>query len=149
MSNQDTGYTSVQYTMHMDAGSYWQRTISAETVPGVTIAPCVDARMQVRNAQEQLVLGMYAVGTQPTITINPDGSLVLTLTSALTAQFGQGFSGVVQSVGYWGIGRAYLYDLFVLYTAGSGEWTRIVWGTIQVNPAVSAVLSFPGVTPPA
>ena len=148
MSNPDTGATSVQYTMHMDAGSYWQRTISAATVPGATIVPCVDARMQVRNAQEILVLNMYAVGPQPSIVINPDGSLVLTLTSEQTAQFGQGFPGVVQSVGYWGIGRAYLYDLFVKYVAGSNDWNRVVWGTVQVNPSVSSVLSFLTDPPP-
>jgi hypothetical protein len=43
--------------------------------------------------------------------------------------------GAVQAVGIWGIGRAYVYDLFVLYATGVQD--RIMRGFFYVDPNIT------------
>jgi hypothetical protein len=46
------------------------------------------------------------------------------------------YPGSVQAVGYWGIGRSYLYDLFATYTT-SGVPGRIMRGFFNVSPNIT------------
>lgn len=129
------------FTFHINAGEDWTRTINAEN-PALQTQPVAQAKMEVRNSMQILVMTLDSTTTpNPAITINGDGTLTLHLTTAQTLQFGVGFPGVVQSVGYWGIGRAFVYDLFVKYGSTSAVWSKLLYGTIQVTPAVTVDLS--------
>lgn len=136
--------TAVQYSLHLEAGAQWSRTIDS-SIPGIVLPSVVtEARMTVRNSMNVVVMTLDSSGTSPAITIVPGTgnnppTYVLNLTSTQTLQYGVGFPGVVQSVSYWGIGRAFLYDLFV--TGGGSEWAKLLYGTIQVVPAITTTLT--------
>lgn len=127
------------YTFHMNPGEDWQRTINPQLF-NVETAPPINAFMEIRNPQLILVQKLdTTTAPTPAITIG-SGQLVLHLTSKQTLGFGVGFPGVVQSASYWGIGRAYLYDLFVQYAVTNPVWVKLIYGTIQVKPAISTDL---------
>jgi hypothetical protein len=94
------------------------------------------AVMEIRNANGILALRLDAPSSR--CTIGQDGA---TVTLHITADdsmnyFAWGnYPGSVQAVGYWGVGRAYLYDLFVTYQGGPQD--RILRGFFHVDPSIT------------
>lgn len=113
----------------------WQRTVRVRAQPNGVIVPFSDAAMEIRNANKQLVVRLDV----PTgsIYIQGDGSALLHLTQDQTASlFNTGFVGTYQAVGLFGIGRAFPYDMFVVWAA-SGLRDKLLKGFINVDPAVT------------
>jgi hypothetical protein len=122
----------------MEAGEDWQRTIVVEPVAGGTLT-FTNVSMDIRNSA--MVLTVHMALADPTNTISVTGTannLLLHLESSVTTQFGTGFPGVLQSVGYFGVGRVYLYDCFVEI---SGAWQKLMGGFITVVPAITQTFS--------
>ena len=58
---------------------------------------------------------------------------------SLTAFAHGNFPGTYQAVGIWGIGRSYIYDLFITYTNGVQD--RLLRGYFFVDPNVTQVFT--------
>lgn len=127
------------FTYHLNAGEDWTRNIIAQN-PSFAEQPVAQAKMEIRNSAMTLVMTLDSTVNNSGLVVNSDGTLTLHLTSAQTMKFGIGFPGVVQAVSYWGIGRAYLYDLFVKYGVSGAPWAKLQYGTIQVVPAITVDL---------
>jgi hypothetical protein len=124
------------YDFYLDAGSDWQTVVRLrDPLSGLLIA-ISDAVMEIRNANG--VLALRLDGPSSRCVVLGDGASIqlhITPEDSLTYfQYGN-YPGAVQAVGYWGIGRSYLYDLFALYTAGVQE--RIMRGFFNVEPNIT------------
>lgn len=130
-----------QYDFYLDAWADWQRTVAITDSQTGRLIPLDDAVMEIRNTNWVLVLRLDAPSSR--CTILEDGATIqlhITAEDSL-AYFAQGnYPGAVQAVGFWGIGRSYVYDLFATYTA-SGVQDRIMRGFFNVDPNISRPLS--------
>lgn len=125
------------YTQDFDlsARADWQRLVRARSQVDTTIIPFSDAAMEIRNSNKQLVVRLDTSNGR--IYIQPDGSALLHLTQTDTSSlFNTGFVGTYQAVGLFGIGRAFPYDLFVVWAA-TGLRDKLLRGFINVDPAVT------------
>jgi hypothetical protein len=125
----------VRYDFQLDSGADWQQVVRMRD-PNGNLVPISTALMDIRNANG--VLALRLDGASGRCMVLDDGaSIQLHITSEDSLTYFQwgNYPGSVQAVGYWGIGRAYLYDLFVLY--GTGVQDRILRGFFQVDPNIT------------
>jgi hypothetical protein len=126
-----------QYDLYLDAWADWQRTVAIRDSQTAQLVPLSDAVMEIRNTNWVLVMRLDAASSR--CTILEDGATIalhISQEDSLT-YFAQGnYPGAVQAVGFWGIGRSYLYDLFATYTA-SGVQDRIMRGFFNVDPNIT------------
>jgi hypothetical protein len=126
----------VQYNFQLDAGSDWQYVVRLRDPNTGNLVGVTAALMDIRNVNGVLALHMDAASSRCTV-LADGGSIQLHITpqdSLTYFQWGN-YPGSVQAVGYWGIGRAYNYDLFVLYATGVQE--RIMRGFFHVDPNIT------------
>jgi hypothetical protein len=130
-----------QYDFYLDAWADWQRTVAITDSQTGSLVPLDNAVMEIRNTNFVLVMRLDAPSSR--CTILSDGATIqlhITAEDSLT-YFAQGsYPGAVQAVGFWGIGRSYVYDLFATYTA-SGVQDRIMRGFFNVDPNISRPLA--------
>lgn len=132
-----------QYDFYLDAWADWQRTVAVRDSQTGLLVPLSDAVMEIRNTNFVLVLRLDAVNGR--CAILDDGATIQLYISAedSLAYFAQGnYPGAVQAVGFWGIGRSYLYDIFATYAA-SGMQDRIMRGFFNVGPNISRPMVMP------
>jgi hypothetical protein len=130
-----------QYDFHLDAWADWQRTVGVRDSKTGQLVPLDNAVMEIRNTNFVLVLRLDAASSR--CTILADGATIQLHISEedSLAYFAQGnYPGAVQAVGFWGIGRSYIYDLFATYTA-SGVQDRLMRGFFNVDPNISRPLA--------
>jgi hypothetical protein len=125
-----------QIDFRCDAGADWQRLIRLRDIGTGMLCGLDDAVMEIRNANFQLVLRLDAASGRCAIQYDR-ATIALHISSedSLAAFFRGNFPGTYQAVGIWGIGRSYIYDLFVTYTAGAQD--RIMKGFFYVDPNVT------------
>jgi hypothetical protein len=126
-----------QYDFRLDAWTDWQKTIGIRDSSTGLLSPLSDAVMEIRNQNFILVMRLDAPSSR--CTILPDGATIqlhITSDDSLTYFAYGNYPGAVQAVGFWGIGRSYLYDLFVTYAA-TGLQERIMRGFFNVDPNIS------------
>jgi hypothetical protein len=129
------------YDFHLDAWADWQKTVAIRDSQTRQLVPLSNAVMEIRNTNWVLALRLDAASSR--CIILSDGATIQLHISAEDSlvYFAQGnYPGAVQAVGFWGIGRAYVYDLFATYTA-SGVQDRIMRGFFNVDPNISRPLS--------
>jgi hypothetical protein len=127
---------TLQYDFYLSAGADWQKVVRLRDQGTGRLIALESAVMEIRNTNYVLVLrldydsGRCVVaedGASIQLHISDDDSL---------AYLSQGnYPGAVQAVGVWGIGRSYIYDLFVLY--GTGVQDRILRGYFYVDPNIT------------
>lgn len=126
----------VAYNFKLDAGADWQYVVRMRDPNTGNLVPLSQAVMDIRNTNGVLALRLDEPSSR--CTILDDGasiSLHITAEDSLTYfQYGN-YPGSVQAVGFWGIGRAYLYDLFVVYATGVQD--RIMRGFVNVDPNIT------------
>ena len=126
----------VKYDFKLDAGADWQQVVRLRDPNTGMLIGISQAVMEIRNANGVLALRL----DEPTsrCVVLPDGASIqlhITAEDSLTYFQWGNYPGAVQAVGYWGIGRAYNYDLFVLY--GTGVQDRIMRGFFNVDPNIT------------
>jgi len=128
------------YDFYLDSWADWQRTVAIKDATTNLLVPMSAAVMEIRNQNFVLVMRLDAASSRCTI-LSDGATIALHITAADSlTYFSQGnFPGAVQAVGFWGIGRSYLYDLFATYTA-SGVQDRIMRGFFNVDPNISRPL---------
>lgn len=137
--------TAAQYDLYHDAGADWQKVIRMVDSNSGSLVAIVNAVMEIRNTNNVLVLRLDANSGR--CLIAEDGATIqlhITSNDSLTYFAWGNFPGSVQAVGYWGIGRAYLYDMFVTYVNGPQD--RILRGFFYVDPNITQPYSA-GVNP--
>jgi len=128
-----------QYDLYLDAWTDWYRTVGIRDATTTLLVPLSNAVMEIRNTNFVLVLHLDSVNGR--CVIMEDGCTIALQISAQDslAYFAQGnYPGAVQAVGFWGIGRSYVYDLFATYTKGGQD--RIMRGFFNVDPNISRPL---------
>jgi hypothetical protein len=126
----------IQYDFYLSAGADWQKIVRLRDTTSQRLIPLEAAVMEIRNTNYVLVLRLdYA--TSRCVVLQDGASIQLHIPPADSlAYLSQGnYPGAVQAVGVWGIGRSYIYDLFVLYTTGVQD--RIMRGYFYVDPNIS------------
>lgn len=130
--------TLAQIDFRCESGADWQRQIrlraDAESYVSLDLAV-----MEIRNANFQLALRLDEINGHCQVVNDGLGSIIaLHIPAQVSADaFSHGnFPGQYQAIGFWGIGRAYLYDLFVHYAYG-GVQDRILKGFFYVDPNVT------------
>jgi hypothetical protein len=111
----------------MEAGEDWVRTLVLPT-------DFTNANMEIRDSRLYLFKRLDLAGGKLIRTV--PGSLQIHLLTTDTQGFGLGFPGVMPAINYWGIGRAYLYDLFIF----NQVWVKEAKGYITVEPAITKTL---------
>lgn len=124
--------TAQNVNLTMDSGEDWHRVITPVSNPPVALT---DAYMEIRNANYIVVAQLTTANGMAALP--GDGTIVLSMTAQQTLPLGIGFPGMLQSVGYFGIGRSYLYDLFGVF----GQHKKIMHGFLTVTPAITRILS--------
>jgi hypothetical protein len=122
--------------LNHDIGADWQRVIRLRDPSTNQLVALSSAVMEIRNANFQLAMTLNNQNGR--CVIASDGASVnLHITSADSlAAFEMGnFPGTYQAVGIWGIGRSYVYDLFVTYSGGVTD--RILRGFFYADPNVT------------
>jgi hypothetical protein len=125
------------YDFSLDAGADWQRVIRLRDPATQQLIGLSSAVMEIRNANKILVLRLDEPSGRAVIA--EDGaSIQLHITSDDSYTYFQygNYPGAVQAVGLWGIGRAYVYDLFATYTV-AGVQDRIMRGFFYVDPNIT------------
>jgi len=131
------------YNFHCNGGSDWHREIRVRDVDTWSFVKIHQAMMDVRNTNFVLALRLDAENGR--CVVLEDGT---TIQLHLTAEeiehyFRSGnYPGAVQAVGFWGIGRSYLYDLLVWYTNEEEEEEesvrgRLMRGFFYVDPNIT------------
>lgn len=130
------------YDFSLDAGADWQRVLRLRDPATNNLVKLTDAVMEIRNSNR--ILALRLDGTNGGISIGTDqATLTLYISGADSLHyFAYGnYPGAVSAVGIWGIGRAYIYDLFVTYytpTRGlAGATDRILRGFFYVDPNIT------------
>jgi hypothetical protein len=126
----------VKYDFHLDAGADWQQLVRLRDPNTGSLVAISQAVMEIRNANGVLALRLDGV-TGRCMVLGDGASIQLHITAEDSLTYFQwgNYPGAVQAVGYWGIGRAYNYDLFVIY--GTGVQDRIMRGFFQVDPNIT------------
>ena len=126
----------VTYDIKIDAGSDWQTLVRLRDATSTDqYVPIESAVMDVRNANGVLALRLDEATSR--CTVLEDGysiQLHITAEDSLTYFQWGNYPGAVQAVGYWGIGRAYNYDLFGVF---GGVQSRIMRGFFGVEPNIT------------
>jgi hypothetical protein len=125
-----------QYDLYCDAGADWQRVVRLRDPATGFLVGMDAAAMEIRNANGVLVLRLDANSSR--CLIADDGASIMlhiTAEDSFTYFHSGNFPGAVQAVGYWGIGRSYLYDLFCLYDTGVQD--RLLRGFFHVDPNIT------------
>jgi hypothetical protein len=131
------------YDFYLDAWTDWERVVRLRDPNTGDLVPMQSAVMEIRNSNGVLALrldepsGRCVIGT--------DGaSIILTISAEDTLTYFQwgNYPGSVQAVGIWGIGRAYIYDLFATYASTQAQ-IRVMRGFFHVDPNISE----PGAAP--
>lgn len=131
-----------QFDFHLDCGADWQRTVRLRDPNGVLVQISA-AVMEIRNVNGVLALRLDAASSRCTV-LSDGASIQLHITGEESLTFFQwgNYPGAVQAVGYWGIGRAYVYDLFVEYVGGVTD--RALRGFFQVDPNITRPVAASG-----
>jgi hypothetical protein len=132
-----------QYDFYLNAGADWQKVIKMTDGNTGTLVGISSAVMEIRNQNNILALRLDNASGR--CVIQSDGgtiTLYISATDSLTYFQWGNYPGSVQAVGFWGIGRAYLYDMFVQYTNGGQD--RILRGFFYVDPNITKPVD-PGV----
>jgi hypothetical protein len=128
--------TTAQYDFYCNAGADFQKVIRMrDNITGHLVA-LLNAVMEIRNQNHILVMRLDANSGR--CLIAADGATIqlhITANDSLEAFQWGNFPGSVQAVGYWGIGRSYLYDMFVTYV--NGPMDRILRGFFYVDPNIT------------
>jgi hypothetical protein len=128
--------TAASYDFYCDSGADWQKQIRMVDSDSGDFVALSNAVMEIRNQNNVLVLRLDASSGR--CLIAADGATIqLHITSNDSLQYFQwgNFPGSVQAVGFWGIGRSYLYDMFVTYVNGPVD--RILRGFFYVDPNIT------------
>jgi hypothetical protein len=126
----------VKYDFHLDAGADWQQLVRLRDTQTDTLVAIASAVMEVRNANGVLVLRLDEPSSR-CVVLDDGASIQLHITpedSLASFRWGN-YPGAVQAVGYWGIGRSYIYDLFATYATGVQD--RIMRGFFLVDPNIT------------
>lgn len=128
-----------QYDFYLDVAADWQKVIRLRDPGTGMLVGLSGAVMEIRNTNYILALRLdndsgrcviLGDGASIQLHIPPEDSFYY---------LRQGnYPGAVQAVGIWGIGRAYTYDLFVLYATGVQD--RIMRGFFYVDPNITQPL---------
>jgi hypothetical protein len=126
----------VTYDFKLSAGADWQQVVRLRDPNTGQLIAISEALMEVRNANGVLALRLDAPSSRCTV-LSDGASIQLHIPAEDSLTYFQwgNYPGSVQAVGYWGIGRAYLYDLFVIY--GTGVQDRIMRGFFHVDPNIT------------
>lgn len=125
-----------QYDFYADAGADWQRVVRLRDPDTNKLVGIESALMEIRNTNYVLVLRLDAPSGR--CVVLDDGASIQLHISAQDSYtyFRSGnYPGAVQAVGLWGIGRAYVYDMFAVYATGVQD--RIMRGFFYVDPNIS------------
>ena len=126
----------VKYDFKINAGADWQQIVRLRDPDSGQLIGISQAVMEIRNANGVLALRL----DEPTsrCTVLDDGASIqlhITAEDSLTYFDWGNYPGAIQAVGYWGIGRAYNYDLFATYATGVQD--RIMRGFFGVDPNIT------------
>jgi len=125
-----------QYDLYLSAGADWQKQIRLRDETTGKLVSLQGAVMEIRNTNHILVLRLDAPsGRCQVLSDGATISLHINSQDSLTYFQWGNFPGSVQAVGFWGIGRAYLYDMFVTYTNGPTD--RLLRGFFYVDPNIT------------
>jgi hypothetical protein len=126
----------IKYDFSLDCGADWQYVVRLRDPNTGSLVPISAAAMDIRNANGVLALHLDAETSRCTV-LDDGASIQLHITAEDSLTYFQwgNYPGAVQAVGYWGIGRAYNYDLFALY--GTGVQDRIMRGFFHVDPNIT------------
>lgn len=126
----------IKYDFKLDSGADWQYVVRLRDPNTGNLVPISSAVMEIRNANGVLALRMDEA-TSRCIILDDGASIQLHITAEDSLTYFQwgNYPGAVQAVGYWGIGRAYNYDLFALYATGVQD--RIMRGFFNVDPNIT------------
>jgi hypothetical protein len=130
----------IQYDFHLDAGAEWIRVIRLRDPNTNLLIAMESAIMDIRNSNNTLAMRLDAPSGRCLIDPTDGASIDLHISAedSLTYfQYGS-YPGAVQAVGIWGIGRAYVYDLFCVYATGMQD--RIMRGFFYVDPNITSLL---------
>jgi len=137
-----------EYDFHLDVGADWQRVVRLRSSDTRRLVPLADAVMEIRNTNSVLALRLDDVNSRCTI-LSDGASIQLHISAedSLTYFEWGNYPGSVQAVGYWGIGRSYLYDIFVAYANGVTD--RLMKGFFLADPNITQVMPVapPSLTP--
>lgn len=127
----------IQYDFHLDAGAEWIRVIRLRDPATSLLIAMAGAAMEIRNSNNVLALRLDMYNGRCVIDPNDQASINLHVSAEDSlAYFRYGnYPGAVQAVGIWGIGRAYVYDLFCQYATGVQD--RIMRGFFYVDPNIT------------
>jgi hypothetical protein len=125
------------FNFYLDSWADWQRTIQmTDAISGAGVL-LDDAFMEIRNTNWILALRLDSENGRCVISEDRSQIFLHILAQDSLAYFAQGnYPGAVQAVGFWGIGRSYIYDLFATYHV-SGVQDRILRGFFNVDPNIS------------
>jgi hypothetical protein len=126
----------IQYNFNLNCGADWQYVVRLRDTNTGDLIPISAALMEIRNVNGVLALQLDAASSRCTV-LSDGASIQLHITAEDSLTYFQwgNYPGSVQAVGYWGIGRAYNYDLFVLYDTGVQD--RIMRGFFHVDPNIT------------
>lgn len=126
----------LQYDFYLDAGADWQKIVRLRDPTSQKLIAMSNAVMEIRNSNYVLVLRLDAPSSRCTI-LGDGASIQLHITAEDSYYYfhSGNYPGAVQAVGVWGIGRSYIYDLFVTYATGVQD--RIMRGYFYVDPNIT------------
>jgi hypothetical protein len=124
------------YDFTCDAGADWQRLVRLREPTSTQLIPLHTPVMEIRNANFQLALRLDEINGRCMMLDADQIQLHITANDS-RASFGSGnFPGQYQAIGFWGIGRSYVYDMFAILSA-SGVYIRLLRGFFYVSPPVT------------
>lgn len=129
-----------QYDFHLDAGADWQKVIRLRDSSTGLLVPMTGAVMEIRNQNWVLALRLDAASSRCYIDETDGATIHLHITAEDSFYYfhSGNYPGAVQAVGFWGIGRSYIYDLFCLYANGVQD--RLLRGFFFVDPNITQPL---------
>ena len=121
---------------YSDAGADWQRQIRLRDPESQKLVALSSAVTEIRNANFNLAMRLDSVNGYCLI-LGDGATISLHIPAAESLKvFATGnYPGQYQSIGIWGIGRSYLYDIYVTYMEGPQD--RIARGFFYVNPNIT------------
>ena len=127
----------VNYNFKIDAGADWQQVVRLRDPTTGLLVPISSAVMEIRNANGVLALRLDEPSSR-CVVLSDGASIQLHITALDSLTYFQwgNYPGAVQAVGFWGIGRAYNYDLFAILTQ-SGVQNRLLRGFFAVDPNIT------------
>jgi hypothetical protein len=129
-----------QYDFYLDAGADWQKVVRVRDMQSQKLVAMWGATVEIRNTNGVLALRLDAESSR-CVVLGDGASIQLHITAedSWTYFHSGNYPGAVQAVGLWGIGRAYVYDMFCLYATGVQD--RLMRGFFYVDPSITQPLS--------